>query len=158
MTDSSTKLRIVLGADHAGFRLKESIKKYLESAGHSVDDVGTMSEESVDYPDFAAGAAHRVADGQDDLGIVVCGTGIGMAIAANKVAGIRAALVCDRAAAHLAREHNNANMLALAGRTLKDEQAMQIVREFLETPFAGGRHERRIEKIAQLDRAREQNQ
>ena len=156
MTDSGNKLRIVLGADHAGFRLKESIKNYLQSAGHSVDDVGTMSEESVDYPDFAAGAAHRVADGKDDIGIVVCGTGIGMAIAANKVAGIRAALVCDPATAHLAREHNNANMLALAGRLLSDDQAMKIVREFLDTPFAGGRHERRIEKIAQLDRAREQ--
>ena len=156
MTDSSAKQRIVLGADHAGFQLKESIKKYLESAGHTVDDVGTMSEESVDYPDFAAGAAHRVADGKDDLGIVVCGTGIGMAIAANKVAGIRAALVCDPSTAHLAREHNNANILALAGRKLNDEQAMQIVREFINTPFAGGRHERRIEKIAQLDQAREQ--
>jgi ribose 5-phosphate isomerase B len=155
MNDSSSRQRIVLGADHAGFRLKESIKKYLEEAGHAVDDVGTMSEESVDYPDFAAGAAHRVADGKDDLGIVVCGTGIGMTIAANKIPGIRAALVCDPAVAHLAREHNNANMLALAGRTLNDEQAMQIVREFLSTPFAGGRHERRIEKIAQLDRARE---
>jgi ribose 5-phosphate isomerase B len=157
MTDSSAKLRIVLGADHAGFRLKESIKKYLQSEGHAVDDVGTMSEESVDYPDVAAGAAHRVADGHDDLGIVVCGTGIGVTIAANKVAGIRAALVCDPATAHLAREHNDANVLALAGRVLKDDQAMHIVREFLATPFAGGRHERRIEKIAQLDRAREQN-
>ena len=157
MTDSSAKLRIVLGADHAGFRLKESIKKYLQSSGHAVDDVGTTSEESVDYPDFAAGAAHRVADGQDDLGIVVCGTGIGVAIAANKVAGIRAALVADPATAHLAREHNNANVLALSGRLLKDDQALQIVREFLATPFAGGRHERRVEKIAQLDRAREQN-
>jgi ribose 5-phosphate isomerase B len=157
MTDSSTKQRIVLGADHAGFRLKESIKQYLQSAGHSVDDVGTMSEESVDYPDFAAGAAHRVADGKDDLGIVVCGTGIGMAIAANKVAGIRAALVCDPATARLAREHNNANMLALAGRNMRPEQAMQVIQEFLAATFAGGRHERRIEKIAQLDRAREQN-
>jgi ribose 5-phosphate isomerase B len=156
MTDSSTKQRIVLGADHAGFRLKESIKKYLQSAGHTVDDVGTMSEDSVDYPDFAAGAAHRVADGKDDLGIVVCGTGIGMTIAANKVAGIRAALVCDPATAHLAREHNNANMLALAGRMLNDDQAMQIVREFLNTPFAGGRHQRRIDKISQLDCPREQ--
>lgn len=157
MNESSSRQRIVLGADHAGFRLKESIKKYLESAGHSVDDVGTMSEDSVDYPDFAAGAARRVAGGQDDLGIVVCGTGIGMAIAANKVPGIRAALVCDPATARLAREHNNANMLALAGRILSEDQATKIVREFMTTPFAGGRHERRIEKIAQLDRAREQN-
>jgi ribose 5-phosphate isomerase B len=156
MNDSGSKQQIVLGADHAGFRLKESIKKYLEEAGHAVDDVGTMSEDSVDYPDFAAGAAHRVADQKDDLGIIVCGTGIGMAIAANKVSGIRAAVVCDVNTAHLAREHNNANMLALPGRSLQDDQAMQIVREFLNTPFAGGRHQRRIDKIAELDRAREQ--
>lgn len=157
MTDSSAKQRIVLGADHAGFRLKESIKNYLQSAGHGVDDVGTTSEDSVDYPDFGAAAAHRVADGKDDLGIVICGTGIGISIAANKVAGIRAALVGDTATAHLAREHNDANVLALAGRSLSDEQAQQIVREFLNTPFAGGRHQRRIDKITQLDHAREQN-
>jgi ribose 5-phosphate isomerase B len=157
MTDSIAKPRIVLGADHAGFRLKESIKKYLQSAGHTVDDVGTTSEESVDYPDFAMKAAHRVADGRDDLGIMVCGTGIGMAIAANKVSGIRAALVGDASTAHLAREHNDANMLALPGRSLNDDQAAQIVREFLSTPFAGGRHQRRIDKITQLDHAREQN-
>jgi ribose 5-phosphate isomerase B len=156
MTDSGSKPRIVLGADHAGFRLKESIKKYLEETGYAVDDVGTMSEESVDYPDFAASAAHRVADGKDGLGIIVCGTGIGMAIAANKVPGIRAAVVCDLNSAHLAREHNDANVLALAGRKLQNDEAMQIVREFLTTPFAGGRHQRRIDKITQLDLAREQ--
>src|SRR3954466_4403484 len=133
MAESTSTQRIVLGADHAGFRLKESIKKYLQSQGHQVDDVGTASEDSVDYPDFAEGAARRVADGQDDLGIVVCGTGIGMTIAANKVAGIRAALVCDPATAALAREHNNANILALAGRSLNDAQAMQIVQTFLNT-------------------------
>ena len=156
MIDSSAKPRIVLGADHAGFRLKESIKQYLQSSGYAVDDVGTMSEESVDYPDFAAGAAHRVADGKDDLGIIVCGTGIGMTIAANKVHGIRAALVCDPAVARLAREHNNANMLALAGRNINPDQAMQVVREFLAATFAGGRHQRRIDKISQLDCPREQ--
>src|SRR5258707_14050555 len=116
MTDSSASQRIALGADHAGFRLKEPVKQYLQSTGHVVDDVGTKSEESVDYPDFAASAARRVASGQDDLGIVVCGTGIGVSIAANKIPGIRAALICDPATARLAREHNNANVLARAGR------------------------------------------
>ena len=151
MADSSAKLRIALGADHAGFQVKESIKKFLESAGHAVDDVGTGSEESVDYPDFAREAAVRVVAGQDDLGILVCGTGIGMTIAANKIAGVRAALVCDPATARLAREHNNANVLAVAGRTLSGEKAIEIVREFLAAEFAGGRHERRVNKISLLD-------
>ena len=151
MADSSAKLRIALGADHAGFQVKEAIKRYLESAGHSVDDVGTGSEESVDYPDFAREAASRVADRQDDLGILVCGTGIGMTIVANKVAGIRAALVSDPATARLAREHNNANVLAVGGRVLTGEKAVEIVREFLAAEFAGGRHERRVNKITQLD-------
>jgi ribose 5-phosphate isomerase B len=148
---------IALGADHAGYELKEALKGWLINRGVHVLDLGTHSTESVHYPDYAALVSESVADHKVERGLLVCGTGIGMAIAANKVAGIRAALVCDPATAHLAREHNNANMLALAGRLLKDEQAMQIVREFLNTPFAGGRHERRIEKIAQLDRAREQN-
>ena len=151
MAESSAKLRIALGADHAGFQVKESIKRYLESAGHTVDDVGTGSEESVDYPDFAREAAGRVADGKDDLGILVCGTGIGMTIAANKVAGIRAALAQDPATARLAREHNNANVLAVAGRVLSGESAVAIVREFLAAEFAGGRHERRVNKISLLD-------
>jgi ribose 5-phosphate isomerase B len=137
--------------------LKESIKKYLQSAGYPVDDVGTNSDSSVDYPDFGAAAAERVAGGQDDFGIVICGTGIGISIAANKIAGIRAALVADAETAHLAREHNDANVLALAGRSLSDDRAIPIVKEFLSTPFAGGRHERRVEKIALLDRAREQS-
>src|SRR3972149_2374206 len=151
MADSSAKLRIAPGADPAGFQGKESIKRYLESAGHTVDDVGTGSEESVDYPDFAREAAGRVADGKDDLGILVCGTGIGMTIAANKVAGIRAALAQDPATARLAREHNNANVLAIAGRLQNGEKAVEIVREFLAAEFAGGRHERRVNKISQLD-------
>jgi len=155
MTPSGAKLRIALGADHAGFQVKESVKRYLESAGYAVDDVGTRSEESVDYPDFAVGAARRVAGGQDDLGILMCGTGIGMTIVANKVPGVRAALVCDPATARLAREHNNANVLAMGGRVLSSEKAIEIVREFLSAEFAGGRHERRVNKIMQLDQARE---
>jgi ribose 5-phosphate isomerase B len=155
MNDSSARQRIVLGADHAGFQLKETLKKRLQSAGYPIDDVGTLSEESVDYPDFAAGAARRVAAGQNDLGIVVCGTGIGVTIAANKVPGIRAALISDPATARLAREHNDANVLALAGRALSSDDAFAIVREFLAAEFAGGRHQRRIDKITQLDHARE---
>ena len=151
MADSSAKLRIALGADHAGFQVKETIKRYLESVGHTVDDVGTGSEESVDYPDFAREAASRVANAQDDLGVLVCGTGIGMTIVANKVPGIRAALVSDPATARLAREHNNANVLAVGGRVLNGEKAVEIVREFLAAEFAGGRHERRVNKISQLD-------
>jgi ribose 5-phosphate isomerase B len=108
----------------------------------------------VDYPDFAESAARRVANGQDNLGIVVCGTGIGVTIAANKVAGIRAALVCDPPTAALAREHNDANVLGLAARSLSEDQAMQIVKVFLASKFAGGRHERRVEKINRLDKVR----
>jgi len=156
MTDASAKQRIVLGSDHAGFRLKQFIKTYLQSAGYPVNDIGTNSEASVDYPDFGGAAARLVASGQSDVGIVICGTGIGVSIAANKIAGVRAALVADLETAHLAREHNDANVLALAGRRLSDDQAISIVQAFLSTPFAGGRHERRLEKIAQLDRAREQ--
>ena len=151
MADSSAKLRIALGADHAGYQVKETIKRYLKSAGHTVDDVGTGSEESVDYPDFARQAASRVADGRDDLGILACGTGIGMTIVANKIAGIRAALVSDPATARLAREHNNANVLAVGGRVLTGDKAVEIVREFLAAEFAGGRHERRVNKISLLD-------
>ena len=151
MTPSGAKPRIALGADHAGYQVKESIKSYLESAGYAVNDVGAWSEEAVDYPDVAVKAANRVADGQDDLGILICGTGSGMTIAANKVPGIRAALAHNAATARLAREHNNANVLAMGGRFLSSEQAVEMVREFLAAEFAGGRHERRVNKISLLD-------
>jgi ribose 5-phosphate isomerase B len=150
------KVRIALGADHAGFHAKETVKKFLEQAGYPVDDVGTWSEESVDYPDFALAVAGRVASGQDQLGILACGTGIGMAITANKVAGIRAAVAHDPMTARLAREHNDANVLTLGGRVVDDTMAMAIVRDFLNTKFAGGRHQRRIDKISELDQARAQ--
>jgi len=156
MTDSVEKLRIALGADHAGFQMKESIRQYLESAGHAVDDVGAFSEESVDYPDFAVAVATRVAQGRDEMGIVVCGTGIGVSIAANKVGGIRAALAHDSMTARLAREHNDANVLALGARVLGTTQSIEIVREFLSAPFAGGRHLRRVQKITELDQTRAQ--
>ena len=155
MADSSSKPRIALGADHAGFRAKEFIKEYLEGAGYGVDDVGTWSEESVDYPDFARAVGERVAAGKDPLGILVCATGIGVSIAANKVEGIRAALAHDSLTARRAREHNDANVLALGGKVVGDDEAIAIVQEFLDAQFAGERHQRRIEKITEMDQARE---
>jgi ribose 5-phosphate isomerase B len=155
LTDPPSKPRIALGSDHAGFHAKETIKKYLEGAGYGVDDVGTWSEESVDYPDFARAAAERVASGENPLGIVVCGTGIGVAIAANKVEGIRAALAHDSLTARRAREHNNANVLALGGKVVGDDEAIAIVQEFLNAQFAGGRHQRRIDKIMKIEQTRE---
>lgn len=154
MTNSTAKPRIAIGADHAGFHAKETVKKFLLDSGHVVDDAGTFSEESVDYPDFARAVAERVAAGHDDLGVLVCGTGIGMAIAANKVEGIRAATVHDTMTAQMAREHNNANVLAFGGRVLDDVQAVEYVRVFLASVFAGGRHQRRIDKITDMDQAR----
>jgi ribose 5-phosphate isomerase B len=148
------KPRIALGADHAGFQAKESIKKYLESAGYAVDDVGTWSEESVDYPDFAVSVARRVQRGQNDLGILVCGTGIGMAMAANKIGGVRAAVVHDTLTARMSREHNDANVLALGARVLNEHQIIEVAESFLAAQFAGGRHQRRIDKLSELDQCR----
>ncbi len=146
------KPRIALGADHAGFHVKETIKKFLEASGYPVEDVGTWSEESVDYPDYARAVAEKVAAGENQLGILACGTGIGMAIAANKVPGIRAAVAHDAMTARLAREHNDANVLTLGGRVVDDARAIEIVRDFLSAQFAGGRHQRRIDKITELDK------
>jgi ribose 5-phosphate isomerase B len=147
-------VRIVIGSDHAGFRLKETIKARLLKWGVVVDDVGTTSEASVDYPDFAAAAAHRITSGQDDRGILVCGTGIGMAIAANKVKGIRAAAAIEPESARLCREHNDANILTLGARLTTADDAAALVRLFLDTPFAGGRHQRRVDKIMALEGSR----
>jgi ribose 5-phosphate isomerase B len=144
------KPRIALGADHAGFLAKESIKRYLESAGYSVSDEGTWSEESVDYPDFAIKVARHVQQGQDDLGILICGTGIGMAIAANKIGGVRAAVAHDALTARLSREHNDANVLALGARVLNEHQIIEVAASFLSAQFAGGRHQRRVDKISEL--------
>jgi ribose 5-phosphate isomerase B len=155
LADSSFKPRILLGADHAGFRTKETIKKYLDDAGYRVEDVGTHSEEPVDYPDFARAVGEQVAAGRDALGVLVCGTGIGVSIAANKVQGIRAALAHDSLTARRAREHNDANVLALGGKIVGEDEAISIVQEFLGAQFAGGRHQRRIDKITEMDRERE---
>jgi ribose 5-phosphate isomerase B len=147
MSDTSRKPRIALGADHAGFPVKETVRQFLQNAGYSVDDLGTWSEESVDYPDYGKAVGERVTSHQDEFGIAICGTGIGISIAANKVPGVRAALAHDVNTAKLAREHNDANVLAFGGRVVNGPQAIQMVQAFLSTPFAGGRHERRIEKI-----------
>jgi ribose 5-phosphate isomerase B len=145
-------MRIALGADHAGYELKDQIKQYLQTKGFEVRDEGTSSPESVDYPDFARAVAHDVSEQRADLGILVCGSGIGMAIAANKVHGIRAAKVDTEYEAQMSREHNDANVLTMGARILKPEEALRIVDKWLATPFAGGRHERRVEKIAAIEK------
>ena len=147
-------MRVALGADHAGVHLKSAVRSLLESRGIEVHDAGTVSEDSVDYPDYAVKVGTSVARGDVDRGILVCGTGIGMAIAANKIDGVRAAPVVDLDSARLAREHNDANVLALGARVASPDTALEIVSTFLDTPFAGGRHQRRIDKIAALERNR----
>jgi ribose 5-phosphate isomerase B len=148
-------MKIALGADHAGYELKNRIKQYLQQKGIQVQDEGTQSPESVDYPDYARLVAHDVSEQRADWGILVCGSGIGMAMAANKVAGIRAVNASSEQEAQLSREHNNANVLTLGARLLKEGEALAIVERWLATPFAGGRHERRVEKMAVLDLERE---
>jgi ribose 5-phosphate isomerase B len=147
-------MRVALGADHAGVHLKATVRALLESRGIEVTDLGTNGTGSVDYPDFAASVARAVTTGDADLGILACGTGIGMAIAANKIDGVRAASVVDIESARLAREHNDANVLALGARVTAPEAALDIVRTFLDTPFAGGRHQRRLDKITTLEHGR----
>lgn len=144
-------MRIALGADHAGVVLKEQLKERLDERGIPYTDFGTTGTDSVDYPDFATAVARQVASGAFDRGVLVCGTGIGMAIAANKVPGIRAAPVVDEQSAALSREHNNANVLALGARVTSTELAVRLLDLFLDTPFAGGRHERRVDKLSALD-------
>jgi ribose 5-phosphate isomerase B len=144
-------MKIAIGSDHAGFKLKEEIKKFLEEKGIEVVDFGTNSEERVDYPDYAIPLAESVAKGEETFGILICGTGIGMSIAANKVKGIRASLVSDVYSAHSAREHNNANILCMGGRVLGTELAKEITNVWLNAEFLGGRHERRINKIAEYE-------
>lgn len=146
-------MRIALGADHAGVALKDYLKAELAARGVTCEDFGTATDESVDYPDFAAGVAREVGAGRCDRGLLVCGSGLGMAIAANKIAGVRAVAVSDEEAARLSREHNDANVLALGARVVSPEQAAALVTVFLSTPFAGGRHQRRVDKIAALDQA-----
>ena len=142
---------VALGADHAGFELKEALKRALDARGVAWHDVGTTGIASVDYPDYAVQVADAVAAGRADRGILVCGSGVGMAIAANKVRGVRAAPIVDVEGAVLAREHNDLNVLTLGGRRTSAADAERIVAAFLETPFAGGRHQQRVAKIGLLD-------
>lgn len=145
-------LKVAIGSDHGGFRLKEEIIKLLQEEGLSFRDFGTHTPESCDYPDIAFAVATAVARGEYDRGILLCGTGIGMAIAANKVRGIRAALCHDPFSARMAREHNNANILTLGERVIGPGLAREIVRVWLKTEFAGERHARRVDKIAAYEK------
>jgi ribose 5-phosphate isomerase B len=150
-------VHIALGADHAGRELKDALKATLDALGVTYEDLGTNGMASVDYPDFALAVALGVSEQRFDRGILVCGSGIGMAIAANKVPGIRAAAILDLESARLAREHNDLNVLALGARLTPSDRASDIVRLFLATPFAEGRHCARVDKIRALeagDRAR----
>ena len=144
-------MRIALGADHAGYPLKEHLSSFLRDLGHEVRDLGTSSGESVDYPDFAASVARSVASGESERGILVCGTGVGIAMAANKHPKVRAAPCNDLYTARMARAHNDANVLALGGRVVGEGLAEDIVRTFLETEWEDGRHRRRVEKIHALE-------
>lgn len=145
-------MRIAIGSDHAGFKLKNIIIEHLKKRKIPYKDFGAFSEESVDYPDFAFSVANAVKGKKFDRGILVCGTGIGMSISANKVKGIRAAVCNSRKTARLAREHNDANVLCIGARILKKKDALDIVRIFLTTKFLGGRHLKRIKKILSFER------
>ena len=143
-------MKIAVAADHGGYKLKEKVKEHLLERGIEVEDLGTHSEESVDYPIYGKLCGEAVASGQADLGVVVCGTGIGISIAANKVHGIRCGLCTSVEMAHLTKQHNNANILALGGRTTGEELAMEIIDEWLDTQYEVGRHQRRVEMLDNL--------
>ncbi|MGN0550220.1 MAG: ribose 5-phosphate isomerase B [Acutalibacteraceae bacterium] len=142
---------IAIGADHGGFEIKEAVKKYLEDKGIEYKDFGTCSEASVDYPQIAYEVAGFIAQGNAELGILCCGTGIGISMAANKVKGIRAAVVTDEFCAEMTRRHNNANILCMGGRVIDSEKAVKLCDIFLNTPFDGGRHERRVNMITDIE-------
>ncbi len=144
-------MKIAIGSDHGGFQLKETVKDYLLEKGIEITDLGCFSPDSVDYPDFARKVAEAVASGTFEKGILLCGTGIGISISANKVKGIRAALCHDHLTASLAARHNDANILCMGGRTTGPETAKDIVDAWLNTAFEGGRHSRRLAKIAEME-------
>ena len=151
MTTPHTSRVIAIGSDHAGYDLKQHLIGYLTKAGHQVVDHGTHSSESVDYPPICAAVARDIPDGKAEIGIVMGGSGQGEQIAANKVHGVRAALCNDLYLAEMARSHNDANVLSMGGRVVTTEQAEQIVEKFLHTPFEGGRHERRVAQLADIE-------
>jgi ribose 5-phosphate isomerase B len=143
---------IAIGSDHGGFRLKERLKPVFAELKLTVIDVGVTEEKPADYPDIAEQVALRIVEGKAERGVIVDGAGIGSAMAANKIPGIRAALCYDRASARNSREHNNANVLTLGGRLLTESQAEEVLRTWLETPFAGGRHQARVQKISEIEK------
>lgn len=144
-------MKVAIGSDHAGFAAKQALIAALKRMGHSVTDSGTDGPEAVDYPDFAAQVARAVAESEAERGILICGTGNGMAMAANKVPGVRAAVVTDAFTAEMARRHNDANVLAMGARVQTLERMEEFARIFLETPFDGGRHSGRVDKIKNLE-------
>jgi len=143
--------KIIIGTDHAGYQLKEALKPFLAEMGLAVSDAGTDSERAVDYPDIAVKVAEAVSVGVFPRGILICGTGVGMSMVANRFPGVRAALCRDEEEARISRMHNDANILVLAGRKTDAETAMKIVRTWLTTPFEGGRHQRRLDKIGETE-------
>jgi len=150
-------MKIVIGSDHRGVEIKKRLTALIQSMGHEILDIGAEGAESVDYPDYAYDVARRVGLGEMERGILICGTGIGMCISANKVRGVRAAACQDVLTAEMSRRHNDANVLCLSADLLGEEQMMQMIRIWLDTPFEGGRHARRIEKIAKIESEQYQN-
>jgi ribose 5-phosphate isomerase B len=144
--------KIIIGCDHAGFPLKETIRQYLANLGYDINDVGTNSREPVDYPDFGTRVAERVSSGEFDRGILLCGSGVGMAIVANKFSHIRAVVCLDEETARMSRLHNDTNILVLAGRRTEEVEAKSITRLWLNTEFEGGRHQLRIDKIEAIEK------
>lgn len=150
-------MKIAIGCDHGGITLKDSIVNYLEERGVQIEDFGTFGTDSVDYPDFAYKVARSVADGKADKGILMCGTGIGISIAANKINGIRCALCHNTDTAKLTAMHNDSNVLAMGGRVIDADTAVNIVKTWLDTPFEGGRHINRINKISEIEKKEKNN-
>jgi ribose 5-phosphate isomerase B len=145
-------MKVAIGADHAGFAAKEELKALIRALGHAVEDKGTSSDASTDYPDYAAQVARSVTKGEAERGVLICGTGVGMCIAANKIDGARAALVHDESTAELSRRHNDANIFCAGARVLPLPRIAEILKVWLSTPFEGGRHQRRIDKISGLEK------
>jgi ribose 5-phosphate isomerase B len=144
-------MMIVLGSDHGGLELKAAVRQVLEERGLQTKDMGTGNDDSVDYPDFAEKVALAVSRGEAELGVLICGTGIGMSIAANKFPGVRAALVTDDYMAQMARQHNNANILVMGGRVMSADHARRLVQVWLDAEYEGGRHQKRLDKIARIE-------
>lgn len=145
-------MKIIIGCDHGGYELKEKILSHLKAANYEVEDIGTSSAESVDYPPYAVQVARAVSGGQADRGILICGSGIGMCMTANRIRGARAVVVSEPFSAKMSRRHNDSNILCLGGRFIGPDMAMEILRTWLDEPFEGGRHQRRVDLIDDLSR------